>query len=166
MKITLINDAGPTGVEAHGAGCRDIAKKVGTGMFKLDHYTEEYASKHEAWAEYNSDFNEEETGGTWNIHWMPCTNGIPDDTPLIEAVNYEAPARVVGDLTKTGAHELVGYAQSELRSANAAIYTDNADELRVALEQARYHVEKLLLRLEEQGVNGVPEPTTEAEQPA
>lgn len=73
MKLTIVNDLGPTGVQAHKAGCRDLTKHS-----SLDSYTEEYASKREAFLDYNEDFIEEDDeNNAWTIDFAPCCKGLP-----------------------------------------------------------------------------------------
>ncbi len=71
--ITILNSLKTSAsVEAHGAGCADIARKVRARSHEVS-YTFEFETTREVWLDYNLDFLEE--GGptsAWDIKFMPC----------------------------------------------------------------------------------------------
>lgn len=69
MNLTLINTDG--NVIVHDANCADIKKDLRSAFGQRDHYSFEYASKFEAWLDYNADFLEEGSGG-WELEFKPC----------------------------------------------------------------------------------------------
>lgn len=82
--ITLVNMTDGS-VQGHRAGCADLTRK-GRGKVRQanEPWTFSVADKHEAWAEYNSDFLAEgPESGNYQIDWLPCAGDVPqgaDDT--------------------------------------------------------------------------------------
>jgi hypothetical protein len=83
MELTLINR--DSGVEVHAAGCGDVKKAIKSPFGQYDHYSFDYASRFQAWADYNADFLAEESGA-WPLDFKPCTKALP----VGEATEYEA----------------------------------------------------------------------------
>jgi len=78
-EITYLNDSRGY-VEAHGAGCRDIARKLRNRMQWNDAGNADVETTREAWIEYNADFLED--GGAdsaWDIRFLPCCGLAVDD---------------------------------------------------------------------------------------
>ena len=76
MIIEIINKTDGS-VRAHAAGCRDIGRETTRGE---EHWTEEHATKRDAYLEYNADFIYEADGDESNgyvIDFAPCCNAMP-----------------------------------------------------------------------------------------
>lgn len=93
MEITIINDVrGKADVVAHRAGCthikQDLNKSTTGGV-----YTQEYASKREAFLDYNADFiYDDDEDDAYAIHWEPCTADLPEDEGIPAATGNDTKA--------------------------------------------------------------------------
>lgn len=75
MKLVTINGNGNNDydVSVHADGCKDVPKAIrGHAYFR-----EEFDTKRDLWLDYNGDFLAEGSGA-WDIHFYPCTKGLPD----------------------------------------------------------------------------------------
>lgn len=133
--VTLAN-ANDGSVHGHKAGCADLKRGKAYSQHRDEQFTVKVATKAQARAEYNSDFDYD-TDGWYTVEWLPCAKHVPagvepEDGPKAETVEettteaVEAPEKTA-DAVKAwpGNYNTVFAPAAELFAGDLDVWTVN-----------------------------------------